>query len=142
MNLGKRADYAIRAVLYLSTHQADHRWHKAQRIASVMEIPSKFLPQLMGPLVHRGWVESEPGPDGGYRLAIPGDEVTLLQVIEAVDGSMASTECVLRVGPCRTEDICVVHIPWSEAQEAFRRRLAATSFSELTTTFSLIERGL
>ena len=142
MNLGKRADYAIRAVLFLSRHQEDHRWHKAQSISAAMEIPSKYLPQVMAPLVHSGWVESEPGRDGGYRLAVSRDEITLLQVIETVDGSMVSTECVLRDGPCRTDYSCVVHLPWSEAQEAFRQRLAATSFSQLTSTFSRIKRGL
>lgn len=139
MSLGKRADYAIRAVLYLTVHRSDRRWHKARHIANEMEVPVKYLPQVMAPLSRAGLVRSESGPDGGYRLAAGGEEVSLLQVIEAVEGPMLSTECILRGGPCRRDDTCVVHGSWTEAQQAFRLKLETTTFTELAAVYTSLD---
>lgn len=130
MRLGKRADYSVRAVLHLARHDGDGR-RKARQIAADMQIPANYLPQVLAELVRVGLVDSEPGPDGGYRLASSPTDVTLLEVIEAVEGPMTSEECVLRGGPCRWEDSCAVHGSWAEAQEALRARLRAVTFAEL-----------
>lgn len=130
MELGKRADYAVRAVLYLAVHWGEGR-QKARAIATSVSIPEKYLPQVMAPLVRAGIVDSGPGRDGGYVLASDPREVTLLRVIEASEGPIQSTECVLRGGVCRRDDMCAVHNTWVEAQSALRDRLDHTNFSQL-----------
>jgi Rrf2 family protein len=130
LTLGKRADYTVRAVLDLACHYGDGR-RKADEIAAEMEIPRSYLPQLLAELVRSGLVVSVAGRHGGYSLARPPQEVSLLEVIEAVEGPIASTECVLRGGPCRWEDACAFHEPWARAQAALRDSLAETSFAEV-----------
>jgi Rrf2 family protein len=137
LTLGKRADYTVRAVLDLARHQGDGR-RKAREIAEEMAIPASYLPALLAELVRAGVVASTAGPGGGYALARPASEVTLLEVVEVADGPIGSRVCVLRGGPCRWEDACAVHEPWARAQQALRSSLAATTFAEL----ALLDAGL
>jgi Rrf2 family transcriptional regulator, iron-sulfur cluster assembly transcription factor len=129
LSLGRRADYAIRATLDLAHHRDALR--KAREIGEAMAVPPSFLPQILAQLVRAGIATSTAGPRGGYGLACAPADVSLLDVIVAVDGEVAATRCVLRGGPCRWEDMCAVHIPWAQAQQAMTEELAATSFERL-----------
>jgi Rrf2 family transcriptional regulator, iron-sulfur cluster assembly transcription factor len=129
LSLGRRADYAIRATLDLAHHL--DRLRKAREIGEEMAVPTSFLPQILAQLVRAGIATSTAGPRGGYGLAAPPAEISLLDVIVAVDGEIGATECVLRGGPCRWEDMCAVHLPWAQAQRAMTEELAATSFEQL-----------
>ncbi|MFP5331989.1 MAG: RrF2 family transcriptional regulator [Acidimicrobiia bacterium] len=131
LQLGKRADYSVRAILHLAMHWDSPGRQKARVIAEAMDIPDKYLPQVLAALARVGLVSSEPGPDGGYRLATDPASLTLLDVIEAVEGPIVSVECVLRGGPCHWRDRCAVHETWSQAQDALRARLDRTTFADL-----------
>jgi Rrf2 family transcriptional regulator, iron-sulfur cluster assembly transcription factor len=130
LSLGKRADYTVRAVLDLARHHGDGR-RKTAEIAAEMQVPPTYLPQLLAVLVRTGIVRSLAGRHGGYELARPPDEISLLEVIEVADGPLISAECVLRGGPCRWEGSCAIHAPWARAQEAFRASLGGTTFAEV-----------
>ncbi|HSJ28929.1 MAG TPA: Rrf2 family transcriptional regulator [Acidimicrobiia bacterium] len=131
MSLGKRADYAVRAVLDMTKHWQGGTRRKSRLIAQDMDIPAKYLPQVLAALVKAGLVESETGPEGGYRLTSAPERLTLLEVIEAVEGPLESSECVLRGGPCHWDDSCAIHESWSGAQDAMRQRLQETTFGHL-----------
>jgi Rrf2 family protein len=139
LSLGRRADYAIRATLALARHH-DARL-KSRQIAEEMAIPAGYLAQIMALLVRAGIVASVAGPNGGYSLARPPVTVNLLEVVEAVDGASRSSECVLRGGPCRWDDVCAVHVPWARAQQALLAQLATTSFAEIAVLDQQIEEG-
>lgn len=141
MRLGKRADYAIRAVLDLARRRDLDGRRKSREIAEEMDIPANYLPQLLATLVRAGLVESETGPEGGYRLVSTPAEVTLLGVIEAVEGPLRSVECVLRGGPCHWEDQCAIHERWAGAQTAMRLHLGETTFGDLIAADAALERG-
>lgn len=128
LSLGRRADYALRAALDLARHDGRR---KSREIGEEMDVPMTFLPQIMAELVRAGLVDSHAGPKGGYVLARPAADISLLEVIESVEGDPASTECVLRGGPCRWEGICAMHVPWSQAQQAMLDQLAATSLADV-----------
>jgi Rrf2 family transcriptional regulator, iron-sulfur cluster assembly transcription factor len=130
LTLGKRADYTVRAVLDLARHHGVAR-RTARAIAEEMAIPPNYLPTLLAELVRAGLVVSVAGRSGGYALARPPEDITLLEVVEVAEGELRSTECVLRGGPCRWADACAVHEPWAAAQEALRVSLAATDFADL-----------
>jgi Rrf2 family protein len=129
MELGRRADYALRATLDLARHEGKRR--KARETAGAVDVPQQYLPQVMAALVRAGIVVSVAGRDGGYLLARRPEEVSLLDVVEAVDGPIRSTVCVLRGGPCTWDGTCAVHEAWSAAQEAFRAEFARTSLADL-----------
>jgi Rrf2 family transcriptional regulator, iron-sulfur cluster assembly transcription factor len=130
LTLGSRVDYAVRAVVDLARHHGGGR-RKAREVSDAMAIPASYLPQVLAPLVRAGVVVSESGPAGGYELRHPPGEITLLQVIRAVEGDPSSTTCVLRGGPCLAGGPCAMHEPWMQAQEAFLAKLAAITFADL-----------
>ncbi|MEX0825750.1 MAG: Rrf2 family transcriptional regulator [Acidimicrobiia bacterium] len=138
LKLGKRADYAIRAVLSLARHVEANSLTKSRDIAAEMDIPAKYLPQVLATLVRAGLVNSVPGPDGGYRLTKAPEEVTLLDVIEGVEGPLRSAECILRGGPCHWETACALHEPWAKAKEAMLTNLASTNFGDLAAADSTL----
>ena len=88
MRVSAKADYAIRAMVELTA--AGDGPVKAERIAQAQEIPLKFLENIMADLRQVGLVRSQRGTEGGYWLARPPDEISLAQVIRAVDGPLAN----------------------------------------------------
>jgi Rrf2 family protein len=138
LTLGKRADYTIRAVLDLAHHHGKGL-RKAGEIASEMEIPDTYLPQLLAELVRAGLVTSLAGRHGGYALARNPSGISVLEVIEVADGAIESRECVLRGGPCRWEESCAFHATWARAQGALRESLAGTTFAEVAVLDKALE---
>src|SRR5437763_11091016 len=94
MRISAKADYAVRAAIELAT-SPDGRPVKAERIATAQDIPLNFLENILGELRHAGIVRSQRGADGGFRLAKPPDQITVADVIRAVEGPLAS----VRGGP-------------------------------------------
>jgi Rrf2 family protein len=88
MRVSAKADYAIRAMVELAAASGGPT--KGERLAQAQEIPPKFLENIMAELRQAGLVRSQRGADGGYWLARPSDEITLAQVIRAVDGPLAN----------------------------------------------------
>jgi Rrf2 family protein len=137
--LDRRGDYSVRAVLDLARHYGTGR-RKAREIARVMDIPVRYLPQLLTPLVRGGLVAATAGPEGGYALTREPATVSLLEVIEAAEGPLESPVCVLRGGPCDWAETCPVHEPWSRARSALAAELRGTTFAELASIDAAIER--
>jgi Rrf2 family protein len=94
MRISAKADYAVRAVVELAAAEGD-KPVKAERVANAQEIPLNFLENILGELRHAGIVRSHRGAEGGFRLAKPANEVTVADVIRAVEGPLAS----VRGGP-------------------------------------------
>jgi Rrf2 family protein len=92
VRVSAKADYAIRAAVELAA--AGEGPVKGERIAQAQEIPSNFLENILADLRNAGIVASRRGADGGYWLARPADEVSLADVIRAVDGPLANVRGV------------------------------------------------
>ncbi len=141
LELGRRADYGIRATIDLARHHQAGERRKARQIAEEMAIPASFVAQVLADLVRAGLVVSTAGPAGGYELASAPHDISLLDVVEAVNGEPGSTVCVLRGGPCRWDDFCAVHVPWFRAQRAMIEELGRTTFAEVIDIDSALEDG-
>jgi Rrf2 family protein len=89
MRVSAKADYALRAVLELAAAQGEGPV-KGERISQSQDIPLKFLENILLELRHDGLVSSQRGAEGGYWLARPPEEITLADVIRAVDGPLAN----------------------------------------------------
>jgi Rrf2 family protein len=138
-SLGRKGDYSVRAVLDLARNNGDRR--KAREIAEEMDIPHRYLTQILANLVQKGLLTAVAGPTGGYLLARPADDITLLEVVEAAEGPIGLEQCVLRGGPCDWEASCPVHIPWARAQNALAEQLAATTFGDMAGYAEELEAG-
>jgi Rrf2 family protein len=130
LELTKRGDYAVRAMLALARGSGNGLL-SARRISDAMAIPVRFLPQVLGDLQRAGLVEAAPGRAGGYRLAKPAAKISLLDVIEAVEGDGRRRSCVLRGGPCGVDGTCDVHDVFFDGQEALRSTFARSTLADL-----------
>lgn len=137
--LGRKGDYSVRAVLNLARNEGDRR--KAREIAGAMDIPERYLTQILASLVTHGILEATAGPNGGYVLARDPVNISLLEVVEAAEGPIALDRCVLQGGRCEWDEVCPIHIPWARAQNAFIEQLASTSFEELRVNCEEIAAG-
>ena len=89
MRVSAKTDYALRAAVELAAAHGDGTPVKGERLATTQSIPLRFLENILLQLRHAGIVESRRGADGGYKLARPPSEVTLADVIRAIDGPLA-----------------------------------------------------
>jgi Rrf2 family protein len=121
LDLTKRSDYAIRAMLALT--MAGDGLLSSRKIAEEMKIPPRFLPQIMGDLTRAGLVDAHPGRAGGYKLAQTPGSVTLLRVIEAVEGDPHRQICVMRGTTCGQDGECGVHDVFYAAESAILEKL-------------------
>ena len=103
----------------------------ARHIAKEMDIPVRFLPQVLGDLNRAGIVEARLGRAGGYRLSKPATDISLLDIIEAAEGDARRQTCVLSGKPCDGHDPCDVHDMFFEAQEAILQRLDGVSVADV-----------
>jgi Rrf2 family protein len=133
LELTKRGDYGVRAMLALAA-AADDRPVSVRRIADAMAIPPQILPSVMRPLVRAGLAEAVTGRAGGYRLARPAGAISLLDVVEAIEGDSRRETCVLRGGPCGRDGFCAAHPAFYAAQEAVRTELAAARLDTLSAS--------
>jgi Rrf2 family protein len=129
----RRSDYAIRASLYLARASRDRGYRKVREISDAMAVPRSFAPQVLGDLVRAGLVEAKAGREGGYRLARPARSISLLEVVEACEGSLIPQRCTLRGVACDPEHPCPVHPAWVRAAQALRTSLGETSLQEAAT---------
>lgn len=130
IKLSKTGDYAVRAAIYLARFYRDGN-RKIREVAEDMDLPANFTPQIMLLLTRAGLAEGKAGRDGGYRLSRPPEEISLLAVVEAAEGPIASERCTLRGGPCDWKDACPVHPAWIQARDALRESLAGVSLASV-----------
>jgi len=135
MRITRQADYAVRAVQYLAQLQPGDRAATA-RIAQDQKIPPTFLAKIVSQLSVAGILQASRGARGGVALARPADEISLLEVVETIDGPVLLNECVLDPSQCPVGDKCTVREVWCEAQAVLVRRLEGTKFGALARASS------
>lgn len=128
LELTKRADYAIRTVIALA-RAADGERLSVRRVAADQMVPERFLSQVMRDLVRAGLVDGTVGRSGGYRLAKPSKAISLLDVVEAVEGDSRRRVCILRGGPCVRDGVCDVHAVFAAAEDDMLGRFRTTSIA-------------
>lgn len=129
LELTRRGDYAVRAMLLLA--RTDQDLLPSDRIAEAMGIPPRFMRAVMRDLHQASLVEAVTGRAGGYRLARRPERISLLDVIEAIEGDSRRQTCVLRGAPCGRDGFCDLHAVFFEAQEALLARFADVSLAVL-----------
>jgi Rrf2 family iron-sulfur cluster assembly transcriptional regulator len=130
MQITRQADYAVRAVLYLARLGGGER-AATSTVAEQQRIPPSFLAKIISQLSIAGLLHTSRGARGGVTLARPPKEVSLLDVIEAIDGPIMLNECVGDDGDCSFEQDCPLRSVWCDAQEVLVKRLKGTNFQHL-----------
>jgi Rrf2 family protein len=133
MQITRQADYAMRAVAYLANLGTDRRAATSQ-IAEEQQIPPSFLAKIVSQLSVAGLLQTSRGARGGVSLARSPEEISFLEVVEAIDGPILLNECVVDGSACTFGDTCALRPVFCDAQADLVNRLEATSFSTVIET--------
>ena len=130
MKLTRGGEYGIRGVLYLA-RQDEVKVSMLSAVAKAQGAPPRFLAKIFQALAKAGIVKSHRGAKGGFSLAKPAAEITIKDVIEAVEGPIHLNVCLIGEGECDQDKVCAVHPIWKEAQEKMMSVLARGNFADL-----------
>ncbi|HEX6982620.1 MAG TPA: Rrf2 family transcriptional regulator [Balneolaceae bacterium] len=130
MLLSKSCIYGLRASLLLASSQ-NGAYISISEMSEKLDIPFHFLTKILQKLSAASLMESHRGPNGGVRLAKPGEEISLLNIVFAIDGHELLTQCVLGLPGCGIEKPCPMHDMWSEKKEKIAQMLESTTLLEL-----------
>lgn len=125
LEMTKKSDLALKSLRCIG--DSDGELVAGKWLAEKLGITTHYLPQVISPLVKAGWIASTPGPRGGYRLLVDLEDVSVLDVIETIEGRIEDQGCVQRGIPCPESDLCALHVPWQAARDAMLEELASAS---------------
>lgn len=133
MQLTRRAEYAIRAMVDLAAN-GESQPVMSKDIAARQGIPIKFLVQIIPDLKSAGLIYTVRGNGGGVYLSKRPEEVTLKQLVEAIEGPIALNQCLLGENGCARKSGCSIHEVWRTAQSQMLAVLESTTLARLTET--------
>lgn len=116
LQLTRGGEYALRAMTYLAC-RPEGQVASLRDICRAQDIPETFLAKILQNLAHAGLAVSHRGAHGGFALARPASEISMRDIVEAVDGPIALNPCVLCPDECPRSGECRVHEAWIRAQE-------------------------
>jgi len=131
LQLTRGGEYALRAMSYLARRPVGEI-SALHDVGAEQDIPESFLAKIFQSLVHSGLVVSQRGAHGGFSLARPPADITVRDVIEAVDGPIALNGCVLWPDDCQRSGDCRMHDVWMLAQERMMSVLGEVTLAQLT----------
>ncbi len=132
LKLSTKARYALRFMIELSLHEGEGLVHLAT-VAAAQDLSQKYLEQLAMLLRHAGLVDAERGSQGGYQLAQPAAEITVLQIVQAVEGPFQLVHCLVRPATCARSSACAAHGLWGRLSSAVTDVLSQTTLADLCT---------
>lgn len=132
MELTRKGEYAIRGIVYLAGKPMD-KVCLLSEIAAAVDVPPTFLAKIFQQFSKIGLVKSFRGTGGGFMLGHPPENITLLEVVEAVEGPIISNRCVVTPSECGRSGFCNVHPVWMRVQNQVRGVLDGVTLKDLAT---------
>jgi len=137
--LSKSTDYGIRILAHLARDGAGAT-HNAREVARALRLPVPMVSKVMKSLARAGVLESHRGAKGGFSLSQPPDELSVADMIAALEGPVALTECQIGPALCQHEGSCSVQEPWSVINRSVQNTLSMVTLSDLINPhFPLIQ---
>lgn len=125
----KGCEYAIRGLMHL--HNEQDSIVGIEEISARAQIPEHFTRKMFQVLARNGILSATSGPNGGYRLARSPEKVSLLEIIEIIDGAESFDACVLGLPVCDDRSPCALHNAWSKAKKSLLPDFRGTSIADL-----------
>jgi len=138
MLYSQSCEYAIRAMSYLAL-QSNGKFSPVQEIAKHQKIPKYFLGKLLQMLSKRGLVKSTRGPSGGWAIKPKATQISLLNIVECIDGLNDLERCLFGMGTCSCEDPCPLHEKWQPIKERITGFLQTETLAELAAPITMAQ---
>mgnify|MGYP003610045414 CR=1 FL=1 len=129
--LSKSCVYGLRATIYVATRQAQQEYVPIREIARELKLSFHFLTKILQTLTEDGLLRSYRGPSGGVALARSAGKITLLEVVNSLEGKDLFRRCVLGLARCGDRRPCPLHETWARHREDLQRHLGETKLDDL-----------
>ena len=141
MIYSRSAEYAIRALVHIAAVPAGE-YALVRHVAAEAGIPAHFLAKILQDLARDGFLKSSKGPHGGFRLALPAEEISMLRIVDAVDGAGRYDRCIGGNLECNRRVACGMHDSWMELRSRIMDYLGGTSIAGLAKALGEKRRRL
>jgi Rrf2 family protein len=131
MLLSKSCEYGLRAAVYLAARK-DHEYVSIREISDKLDISFHFLTKILQQLTSADMLESFRGPKGGIRLRKNAADISIKDIVEAIDGSELWTGCVLGLPGCGEQRPCPLHDEWATSRTQIKEMLERMDLHELS----------
>jgi Rrf2 family protein len=130
MQITRSGEYGLRGLLFLAKRPPE-KITLVSEISRDQNIPETFLAKIFRGFLRLGCCGPFGGAKGGFSLGRPANEITMREIIEALEGPIALNRCLLKGGECKEEEVCPLHQVWEEVQQRFLEILDRTTMEDL-----------
>lgn len=130
MIYSRSAEYAIRAFVHLA-EVPEGKYAMVKNIAEESETPTHFLAKILQQLARKGFLRSSKGPTGGFTLRRPADEITVLEIVDAIDGLSEYQRCPSGMTECNDEAPCGMHESWKALRSSILEYMEDTTIADV-----------
>jgi Rrf2 family protein len=141
MIYSRSAEYAIRAFVHLA-QVPEGKYEMVKNIAGREQIPAHFLAKILQQLARKGLLRSSKGPTGGFSLRVPAAEITLLDIVEALDGLQEYERCASGLSECNKDMPCSMHDSWEGLKKRIMEFLGRNSIADLAKALESKKRTI
>ncbi|MDX1618069.1 MAG: Rrf2 family transcriptional regulator [Balneolaceae bacterium] len=124
--------YGLQAMIYIALHANEDTNVELNRIAGEQNIPKHFLSKILQQLVKNKLLVSMKGPTGGFNLSRPADDITLIEVVEAIDGLDMFTQCGIGLKMCDDDHPCPIHHDYKKIRQRIQHLFETKTLKELS----------
>lgn len=129
--ISRLTDYGIVVMTHLAAREDDEA-RNARELASFAQLPAPVVSKILKSLTRAGLLVSQRGSKGGYSLARSASEISVVEMITALEGPVGITECTTQSGVCAQESTCHVRDPWQQINGAVTAALESITLADLT----------
>ncbi|MCK4967143.1 Rrf2 family transcriptional regulator [bacterium] len=129
--ISKTCQYALRAVIYIASNQ-EEGFVSTKQISKDTGISYFFLGKILNKLTHEGYLESYKGPNGGVRLLKPAEDISVLDILSAIENVKCLEGCFLGLPNCSDKNKCSIHDSWKDIKLSIYKMLSEKTIHELT----------
>ena len=133
--LSNTSKYAIRAVIYLALYASPQNKIGIKKISAELDIPSPFLGKILQMLAKHQVLESTKGPNGGFSLRKPAMDISIMEIIEIIDGDDSFEACLIRTSSCNHDAPCSLHDKITPYRKGIKSLMLTESIADLASEF-------
>jgi Rrf2 family protein len=131
--ISRRLDYGLQLMIALA-NDPESKPQSTASLAEKLQIPLPFLHQIGHMLMQAGLIKASPGPHGGVRLNKPVESITVLQIVEVLEGPVSLHPCVECNENCERLDACSAQFAWGDLQDVVLRHMSSVTLDSLAQT--------
>jgi Rrf2 family protein len=135
----RQIDYAIRMIAFMATDKS--KKYTTDEISEILDIPRSFLPTIVSSLAAKKIIFTYRGKSGGMKLAKDPSEISVFDVIEAIDGQIVINTCLFDDAICGFTQVCKIRKFWEKLQEELVERLKNTKISDLILDYGKVKNN-